>query len=538
MPIAAWISDAGKWRRRFIAFAAGALSALSMAPVFAWPVMFVTLPALVLLLDHDASQRENGPLRASILSAAKTGWFFGFGYFLAGLFWIGEAFLVEPDKFLWALPLGVAGVPAGLAIFYAIACALAMLVWRAGSWCILTLACVFFAVECLRGHVLTGFPWNSLGYALAGNEALLQSASLVGAYGMTFIAVLIFASPAVIFQQGNSASGWRAAPLIALAAFANLTVWGAARISDTSSATVPGVKLRIVQGNIPQAEKWRPENRAWIFERYLRLSSENAPPDITHVIWPESSTPFLFAADDAIFDASAGEAIKAAIPKGGSLILGAERATTSTDANGKRLMTGIYNTLFVLSSDAKIEARYDKKHLVPFGEYLPFPEFFEWLGAKHLTHHAIGFEAGISRKPIQTGYAPPFSPLICYEIIFPGAVMPDEGAGWLLNLTNDAWFGATSGPHQHLLQARVRAVEEGRPVVRAANTGISAVIDSYGRIIKSLSLNTEGIIDIGLPAAIVDTHYSEIRALGVMPLFLLMLAFFLAPLTVARRPQL
>ncbi|MDZ4790442.1 MAG: apolipoprotein N-acyltransferase [Hyphomicrobiales bacterium] len=534
MPIAAWFSNAGKWLRWLITFAAGGISALSMAPVFAWPVMFLTLPALVLLLDHDASKRETWPSRASLVAAAKTGWFFGFGYFLAGLFWIGEAFLVEPDKFLWALPLAVAGVPAALAIFYAVACALAMLVWRPGSWRILTLACAFFTVEWIRGHVLTGFPWNSLGYALVGNEALLQSASLFGAYGLTFVAVFIFASPAAIFDLESGAAKRWAAPAIAAIALIGMGVWGAARLADASSATLPGVKMRIVQGNIPQAEKWRPENRAWIFERYLRLSSENVPPDLTHVIWPESSTPFLFAADDAIFDELAREAIKSAIPQGGSLILGAERATTSTDANGKRSMTGVYNTLFVLSGDAKIEARYDKNHLVPFGEYLPFPGFFKWLGAKHLTHHAIGFEAGTSRNAIQTRHAPPFSPLICYEIIFPGAVMPDAGARWMLNLTNDAWFGATSGPHQHLLQARVRAAEEGRPVVRAANTGISAVIDSYGRVTKSLPLNSEGVIDVSLPSTVIDTEYSQISEWGFVPLFLLILMLFLTPLTVAR----
>ncbi|MBC8049168.1 MAG: apolipoprotein N-acyltransferase [Chitinophagales bacterium] len=538
MPIAAWISNAGEWRRWFTAFAAGGISALSMAPVFAWPVMFLTLPALVLLLDHDASKRETGLNRASLFAAAKTGWFFGFGYFLAGLFWIGEAFLVEPDKFLWALPLAVAGVPAALAVFYAIACALAISVWRTGSWRILTLACAFFAVEWLRGHVLTGFPWNSLGYALAGNEALLQSASLFGGYGLTFIAVFIFSSPAAIFDLENGPARRWAAPAIAAIALICAGVWGTARLKNASSASVPEVKLRIVQGNIPQKEKWRPENRAWIFERYLRLSSENAPPDITHVIWPESSTPFLFVADDAIFDASAGDAIKSAIPQGGSLILGAERATTVTDAYGKRSMTGVYNSLFVLSGNAKIEARYDKNHLVPFGEYLPFPGFFKWLGAKHLTHHAVGFEAGKSREPIQTRHAPAFSPLICYEIIFPGAVMPDAGADWMLNLTNDAWFGATSGPYQHLLQARVRAVEEGRPIVRAANTGISAVIDSYGRVTKSLPLNSEGVIDASLPAGIIDTQYSGIRAWGAIPLFLLMLALFLTPLTVARGQKL
>ncbi len=530
---AAQISGVLGWRRRLTGILAGSLSALALAPVSAWPVMFFTLPVLVWLLDADAAARTGDTRRSPLIRAAKTGWCFGFGYFLAGLYWIGAAFFVEPDKFLWALPLAVMGVPAGLAIFYGTACGLAMLVWRPGGWRVLTLAVSFFAIEWVRGHIFTGFPWNSLGYSLAASDWLMQSASLVGAYGLTFIAVFIFASPAALFDAGRLVNRW-AAPTLATVALVSMGVGGALRLSNATDDVAPGVKLRIVQGNIPQAEKWKPENRDWIFERYLRLSSENLPADVTHVIWPESSTPFLFAADEAIYDPAIAEAIKVAIPKGGSLVLGAERATTTTDANAQRIMTGVYNTLFVLSDEARIEARYDKMHLVPFGEYLPFPEFFRWLGAKHLTHHAIGFQAGALRAPIATKAAPPFSPLICYEIIFPGAVMPGVGAaGWMLNLTNDAWFGATSGPYQHLFQARVRAVEEGVPVVRAANTGISAVIDSYGRVIVQQSLNSSGIIDSALPVAISPPLYVWIRALGAMPLLLLMLTLYLMPLALA-----
>ncbi len=532
--VAARVAGVLGWRRWLTCALTGAASALALAPVSAWPVMFLTLPTLAMLLDGDAASREGDTLRSRFMRAAKTGWFFGFGYFLAGLYWIGAAFFVEPDKFLWALPLAVAGVPGALAIFYAIACALAIAVWRSGGWKVLSLACSFFAVEWVRGHIFTGFPWNSLGYSLAANAWLMQSASLVGAYGLTFIAVFIFASPAAISGAGGSALRRWAAPMLAAVTLTAMGGGGALRLANATDGVVQGAKLRIVQGNIPQAEKWKPENREWIFERHLRLSSENLPSDTTHVIWPESSTPFLFAADDAIFDPSAAEAIRAAIPKGGSLILGAERATTTTDANARRVMTGVYNTLFVLSDEARIEARYDKMHLVPFGEYLPFPGFFKWLGAKQLTHHAVGFEPGNARTPVPTRAAPPFSPLICYEVIFPGGVVPGAGGvGWMLNLTNDAWFGATSGPYQHLLQARVRAVEEGIPVVRAANTGVSAVIDSYGRVVKSLPLNSAGVIDSSLPVAISAPLYARIRTWNAMPLIFLMLALCLIPLMVA-----
>ncbi|MDX2263586.1 MAG: apolipoprotein N-acyltransferase [Hyphomicrobiales bacterium] len=529
MRIAALVTHARGWRRSALAIGAGSASALALAPVFAWPVLFITLPVLVLLIDGAASEPVR---RRALWLAATVGWRFGFGYFLAGLYWIGEAFFVEPDKFLWAMPFAVAGVPAGLALFYAVASALAAAVWRPGGWRILTLATCFFAIEWTRGHVFTGFPWNTLGMGLAANEALLQSASLIGLYGLTALAVFIFASPAALIGATRWAK-WTA-PVAAALMLAGMWIWGVQRL-DAAPPSAGGLSLRIVQGNIPQKEKWRPENRTWIFERYLRLSEtrpgEAAP---AMVVWPESSTPFLFAADDGILDPNAAEAIKAAIPTGGSLILGAERASTVTDAQGRRVVDKMYNSLLVLQDGAVIGARYDKTHLVPFGEYLPFPGFFRWLGLKHLTHHAVGFEAGTARPALTVAGVPPFSPLICYEAIFPGAVSPTEGdTAWLLNVTNDAWFGSSSGPHQHLEQARMRAVEEGKPLVRAANTGISAVIDAHGRTVASLPLNATGRLDAALPPDAVKTAFRKISAWPAEALILFMLAVFLAPLSVA-----
>jgi apolipoprotein N-acyltransferase len=532
-PIAAWFDAARGWRRAALGVTAGALCALAHAPVFAWPVMFITLPALMLLLDGAIAQRAGDRRFSGFARAAWIGWLFGFGYFLAGLYWIAEPFFVEPDKFLWAMPFAVTGVPAALALFYAAACALAALVWRPGGWRIASLAAAFFALEWARGHVLTGFPWISIGYTLTSSDALMQAASITGVYGLGFFAVLIFAAPAALLRDARLFS----ARLTAAAAFATLAIaaaWGAARLASHPTEFTAGVKLRIVQGNIPQAEKWRPENRNWIFARYLRLSSENASQGLTHVIWPESATPFLFMADDEIFDPNAPDALKSVIPANGSLILGAERATTTRDSENRRVLKGVYNTLFVLESEARIVARYDKNHLVPFGEYLPFPSFFQWLGFKHLTHHAIGFEKGETRPALSSRGAPAFSPLICYEIIFPGQVEPDGEAGWMLNITNDAWFGSTSGPYQHLHQARVRAVEEGKPVVRAANTGVSAIIDAYGRTLSALPLNREGVIDGALPNANGGTVYVKIRQTGFLPFILLIVVVYFAPIVVVR----
>jgi apolipoprotein N-acyltransferase len=531
---ARWIAALGGWRQFGLTVLLGAVSALAMPPFHLWPLLFLTFPALVFLLDGALRDVAAGSklraIRRPFLAAFKIGWVFGFGYFLAGLYWVGFAFFVEPEKFAWAMPIAVAGMPAGLALFFAIATGLASLAWRPGSARIAALAASLFALEWLRGHILTGFPWNLIGYGLTANDALMQIASVFGLYPLTLFAVLIFAAPAAFVAYAGSEDTTRrpwllpAAAALLLAAF---WLWGSQRLPAEPPAHHAGIELRIVQANIPQREKWRPESREWIFQRYLDLSrSESArgstKAGTSHVVWPESSVPFLFMADGRIFDEAARARIAEIIPPTGNLLLGAERAQTRIAADGRRMVENVFNSLFVLNGQAEVVAVYDKVHLVPFGEYLPFPGFFKWLGFKHLTHHAIGFDAGETRPAIRADGLPAFSPLICYEIIFPGRAAPEgERVGWLLNVTNDAWFGPTSGPYQHLHQARVRAVEEGLPVIRAANTGISAVIDAHGRVLKSLPLDTQGIIDSGLPESLTPTFFVKHG-----PILLLSVAIF------------
>jgi apolipoprotein N-acyltransferase len=488
-------------RRVLIAFSAGALSALAMAPVDAWPVLFVTFPILVWLTDGAAAGRLGG-----VPSAAVAGWWFGFGYFLAGLYWVGYAFLVDAKAFGWLLPVAVIGLPGFLALYTAFGLALARMLWTRGPSRLIALALALTLAEWLRGHLFTGFPWNTIGYALTGPLVLAQGAALVGIWGLTFAAVAIFASPAVLADdRADTRRPWLPVVMSALALLA-LAAYGALRISQTPTQFVDGVRLRIMQPNLPQDEKFNYGAKQQVMSRYLALSDRSTGPqstgvrDVTHLIWPESAFPFFLTREpDALAQ------IADLLPTGTVLITGAVRPP---DAMPGVRPTRAYNSIYVIDHDGSVLSVYDKVHLVPFGEFLPFQDALERLGLAQLTKLPGGFIAGDRRRALNAPRAPRFLPLICYEIIFPGeAVPPGERPGWLVNLTNDGWFGLSSGPYQHLQQARVRAIEEGLPLVRAANTGVSAVIDPVGRIVNSLPLGAEGVLDAVLPRSISPPVY-------------------------------
>jgi apolipoprotein N-acyltransferase len=505
------------WRRTAIAFAAGAASALALAPLDLWPAMFLTFPVAVWLIDGAGAGRWNG-----VTAAAAAGWWFGFGYFLAGLYWIGLAFLVDARTFGWLMPFAVLALPAGLAVFTALGFALARLAWARGPIRILTLAAALTTAEWLRGHVLTGFPWNSFGYALTGPLPLAQNAALVGLWGLTFIAVAVFASPAVLADDRSDTRRPWLAPAGALLLLAGLTVHGAVRLAGHPTTYVDGVRLRIMQPNLPQDEKFNFTAKQSVMQRYLALSDRATGPgstgirEATHLIWPESAFPFFLTREpDALAE------IARLLPQGTVLITGAARAAEITE-NPRRVRA--YNSIYVIDHDGTILSVYDKVHLVPFGEYLPFQRFLERLGLMQLTKLPGGFLAGDRRRPLAVPRAPPFLPLICYEIIFPHeATLGGDRPGWMVNLTNDAWFGVSPGPYQHFQQARVRAIEEGLPLVRAANSGISAVVDPLGRVVRSLALGTEGVMDSTLPNPIDRTLYTRV---GDGPVVAIVLAIF------------
>jgi apolipoprotein N-acyltransferase len=491
------------WQRAGIAFVAGAASALAMAPFNAWPILFVTFPVVVWLVDGSAAGRFSGAL-----SAALAGWCFGFGYFIAGLYWVGYAFLVDAKTFGWLLPIAVAGLPAYLALFTALGLGVARLVWTRGPVRILALAATLTCAEWLRGHALTGFPWNAFGYAFSQPLALAQSVSLVGVWGLTFLAVAIFATPA-LFADDRVDTPRPLYPLIAgLAVIVALTAYGATRLAMHPTRYVSKVTLRIMQPNLQQDVKFNYAAKQLVMDRYLRLSNRVTGPqskgvhDASVLIWPESAFPFFLTREPAAL----AEIVQLLQPST-VLITGAVRAGAT--APDRSLITA-YNSVYVIDHDGAIDGIYDKVHLVPFGEYLPFQPLLEKIGLRQLTRQVGGFTAGDRRRTMTVPGAPKMLPLICYEAIFPGAAVPKgERPGWLVNVTNDGWFGISTGPYQHLEQARMLAIAEGLPLARAANTGISAVIDPVGRIIASLPLGSEGVLDAKLPQAIAPTLYAR-----------------------------
>jgi apolipoprotein N-acyltransferase len=505
------------WRRAALAFLAGAAATLGLAPIDFWPALLVTFPVLVWLIDGTAAGRWGG-----FVTAAVTGWWFGFGYFLAGLYWVGNAFLVDAKIFGWLLPFAVTALPAGLAVFTALGAVLARLLWTRGPVRILALALALTASEWLRGHVLTGFPWNTFGYALTTPLALAQSAALIGIWGLTFAAVAIFASPATLADdRSDTRRPWL--PLVAGAVvLAAAAVFGVVRLTSNPTAYVPEVRLRLMQPNLQQNEKFNYSARQQVMQRYIALSDRATGPrsmgvrDASILIWPESAFPFFLTREP-----EALAQIAELLPPGTVLITGGIRAPERADPKHPRA----YNSIYVIDHDGSILSVYDKIHLVPFGEYLPFQNFLERLGLMQLTKLPGGFIAGDRRRLMSVPQTPRLLPLICYEIIFPEEAVPaGERPGWLLNLTNDGWFGISTGPHQHFQQARMRTIEQGLPLVRVANTGISAVVDPFGRVVRSLPLGSEGVLDARLPRAIEPPLYvrygNQIVALFLGVIFL------------------
>ncbi|MBR2119941.1 MAG: apolipoprotein N-acyltransferase [Pseudomonadota bacterium] len=511
------------WKRAMIALVAGALSALAMAPFNAWPILFLTIPVAVWLIDGAGAGRLGG-----IPAAAMSGWWFGFGYFVAGLYWVGYAFLVDAQTFAWLLPFAVMGLPAGLALFMAFGFALARLIWTPDSFRILSLACALTVSEWLRGHILTGFPWNAFGYALTEPLAFAQSASLVGLWGLTFIAVAVFASPAVLIDDRHVTRRPWIPLVVSLLVLAAMGGYGAIRLANQPTQFVDKVKLRLMQPNLQQDVKFNYAAKQMVMDKYLSLSDRATGPqssgvrDSTILIWPESAFPFFLTRE-----ADAMAQIANLLPPGTVLVTGAIRPP---DQPAGTQVTRAYNSIYVIDHDGTFLSMYDKLHLVPFGEYLPFQSAMEKLGFVQITKVRGGFIPGDRRRTMTVPNAPRMLPLICYEAIFPGDIVPgNDRPGWIVNLTNDGWFGISTGPYQHLQQARLRAVEEGLPIVRSANTGISAVIDPFGRIIARLGLGAEGVLDSALPKPTSPTLFSRVRDMPVA------LAVALSTVIVVRR---
>ena len=482
----AWLVGRSGWRRILAAALLGAVATAALPPLHLLPLFVVAFVGLVWLIDASRSWR----------AAFAVGWWFGFGHFVSGIYWFAHALLTEPERFAWLVAPAVLGVSAALAVFPALAVVAARLCPPGGARA-LGLALAWVAAEWLRAHAFTGFPWNLTGYGWTVSDAMIQLAALAGIYGLSFVTVLAAALAATLAGRPAGVKGW--APT-ALAAALLATVWlgGALRLAGAGDATVDGVRLRLVQPNVAQSHKWRADLREALFARHVEMTVNAASEGVTHVIWPETAIPYFIAKDPA-----RRQVIAAVTPRRGALISGALRTTPEATSPPT-----LWNSVHAFDADGEVVATYDKFHLVPFGEYVPFRRL---LPLDKITYGTIDFSAGSGPRTIAIPGLPPVSPLICYEIIFPHQVVDrSERPKWLLNVTNDAWFGVSSGPYQHFASARVRAVEQGLPVVRAANTGISGVVDAYGRVRARLGLGRRGVVDAALPAALDDlTPYAR-----------------------------
>ena len=472
------------WRRALLAFAAGGFCALGQPPYDFPAACFITFPILVWLLDGAATVPGHSILRRLALPFL-IGWLFGFGYFLAGLWWIGNALLVEADLFAWALPLASLGLPALIAIFYGAATAFARLIWSDGAGRIAMLAAAFGLSEWLRTFILTGFPWNAIGQAVMPVPSLMQSVGIVGMIGINTLAVFVFAAPALLASTRGLRAGCGLAALIAALHIG----YGYMRIAGADAPADKSIQVRLVQPSVNQGEKWDEEMRDHIFETYLDLSrtTEDSGPSL--IVWPETAVPFILSQQP-----EALVALGELIGDRQDLLAGAVRIEGSgTDAR-------FYNSVVAINSGGEIFDAVDKIRLVPFGEYLPLADLLSNFGMRRLVESVSDFSPGGQRHPIILSDDIKVLPFICYEIIFPGiAGYSDADSDLILNITNDAWFGDTPGPYQHFRQAQIRVVEAGRPLIRSANNGISGAVDAYGRVIDAYGIDAVGALDVTVP---------------------------------------
>ena len=435
-------------------------------------------------------------------SAFSYGYNFGVGHFFAGLYWIGNSFAVEPDVPDWAGYLAVFVLSALLALFIGLVTGLTKYIHKNHTLkshslnIVLSFTVIWSLAEWLRGNIFTGFPWNLSGYIWGFSDIMLQSTALWGIYGLSVITVFLCFIPLLALDKKYRLM----APALGIIIISSLFYYGKGRIPETLEY-VEDVNIRVVQANVKQQDKWPYDNWSKNLIDLMEMSEGKADNATTHIIWPETSV--IYSLSEEPFRR---QLISQILEPGGTVITGFPRRQRDPDR------TRIFNSAIVIDDSGEIKGTYDKSHLVPFGEYIP--DFIRAiiipLGFGELFTGGQDFVPGEGLKNFNIEGLPPVGLLICYEVIFPGQVVdPENRPDWLLNLTNDAWYGDSTGPRQHLLQTRVRAIEEGLPLVRSAGTGISAIIDPYGRILHKLSLHERGVINSELPRKIsTATEYS------------------------------
>ncbi|MEX1660373.1 apolipoprotein N-acyltransferase [Thioclava sp. 15-R06ZXC-3] len=496
-----------RWQGLLGALVLGALVAAGQAPLGLW---WIALPALAGVVWLGSGQRWAA-------SVAWIGFAAGFGYALAAMFWIVEPFMVEAEVYGWMAPFALILMSAGMGVFWALGFGLGAQIGPGPGARALGIALGMAASDALRSYVFTGFPWVLVGHIWIGTP-VAQAAAFVGPLGLSLLTMGIAAAPAI----AASLRGGRGGALLGVALLSLGAIWfaGAARLDAPTPARTPPVHLRLVQPNAAQDLKWLPQYRMKFFDRLLRLTStppEPGTPKPDLIVWPETAVPFLLDRP--------GQGLELSVQAAGGvpIAMGIQRS------QGSRY----YNSLAVIGPDAVVRDIYDKSHLVPFGEYMPFGDFLARFGMTAFAAQVgNGYSAGTGEKLLDLGTLGKVAPLICYEAIFPQDLMhfpsrPD----WILQVTNDAWFGTLSGPYQHLAQARLRAIEQGLPLARDANTGVSALIDAKGRIVASLGMDHAGVLDVTLPASLPKTLYAK---LGDGPIIALIAALFIVSLLIAR----
>lgn len=491
------------------ALGAGAFCALAFAPFHLFIAAPISLTVFYFLLEKTEQKKPIFWL----------GFCYGFGYFLAGNYWIAISLLVDAAKFFWLIPFALTLIPSVLALYIAaFALSYKFLIkkfkFTQNYKKILVFALCWLIFEALRSLLFTGFPWNLLGYIWMFEVHFAQLGGVFGIYGLSFFAVLISLLPTLFFNEDGRLSlnrnrADKIFALILITAFCANFIYGYCYINDSKLTTLE-TKIRLVQGNIKQEMKWDPAQKYHNFLKHIELTNSKDLSDIKAVIWSETAVPYAIDSNQELL-----EKLRQATPPQGLLITGALHLGYSPDHSE---IADAWNSVFIFNQSGVLDI-YDKHHLVPFGEYIPLQKYLPFV--QKITDGAVGFSQGQGPRTI-TAPDFSFSPLLCYEVIFSEEAIDYKARPDLLvNVTNDAWFGVSSGPYQHFDMARMRTIEYGIPLARVANTGITAFVDPFGRVVQKINLNQSGIIDVNLIKNLAPTIYEKYRCL---PLMLLVLA--------------